>query len=187
VARQHGPWQILNSTEVYRDPWLAVRRDDVIRPDNQPGTHCFVWMKPGVSVLALDNEGNVYLTDEFHYAVGADVLEVVSGGMEPGEAPLEAAKRELVEELGILARRWDELGLVNPFTSIVYSPTSLFLARDLEFVADAPEGSEIIRRVKIPLATARDWALDGKIHHAPSALAILKTVIRLGVTALEPS
>ena len=83
--QQYGPWQIRSSHEVYRDPWIAVRRDEVIRPDGADGTHVLVWMKPGVSVLALDDDGSVYLTDEFHYAIGRDSIELVSGGMEPGE------------------------------------------------------------------------------------------------------
>ena len=68
-VQQYGPWQIRSSREVYRDPWIAVRRDEVIRPDGADGTHVLVWMKPGVSVLALDDDGSVYLADEFHYAI----------------------------------------------------------------------------------------------------------------------
>jgi len=44
--QEHGPWQIVQSQEVYRDPWTAVRKDDVIRPDGQPGTHSVVTIKP---------------------------------------------------------------------------------------------------------------------------------------------
>src|SRR5205807_6953045 len=93
TMQQHGPWQILRSHEIYRDGWLEVRKDDVIRPDGLPGTHGVVRLKPGVSVLALDDENRVYLTDEFHYGVGRHTIEVVSGGREPDEAPLEAARR----------------------------------------------------------------------------------------------
>ena len=72
--KPHGPWTILASQPIYRDPWIAVRRDDVIRPDGQPGTHAVVDIKPGVAVLALDDAGFVYLTDEFHYGVGRHTL-----------------------------------------------------------------------------------------------------------------
>ena len=73
------------------------------------------------------------MTKEFRYAVGQMSLEVVSGGVEEGEEPLAAARRELKEELGIEADEWVELGRVDPFTSMVLSPARLFLARKLHF------------------------------------------------------
>ena len=79
----------------------GLRKDDVIRPDGRNGTHTVVRIKPGVSVLAIDSDRHVHLTDEFHYAIGRHSLEAVSGGTEPGETSLETAQRELREELGI--------------------------------------------------------------------------------------
>ena len=64
--KQHGPWQIVNSSTVYRDPWMTVTKDDVVRPDGVPGTHSVVSIKPGVSVLPMNEDGQVHLTDEFH-------------------------------------------------------------------------------------------------------------------------
>ena len=185
--QQYGPWQIRSSHEVYRDPWIAVRRDEVIRPDGADGTHVLVWMKPGVSVLALDDDGSVYLADEFHYAIGRDSVELVSGGREPGEDPLATAQRELEEELGIRARRWTALGTVDPFTSIVLSPTSLFLAQDLEFVETAPEGTEQIRCVKMTIADAVERVLDGRITHGPSCIAILRTERLIQSSCQQPA
>ncbi len=173
--QQHGPWQIRSSREVYRDPWIAVQRHEVVRPDGNDGTHCVIHQKPGVSVLALDDDGYVYLTDEFHFGVGRDSLEVVSGGIESGEDALGTAQRELQEELGIRAARWDALGTVDPFTSIVVSPTALYLARDLTFGPAAPEATEQIRTVKLPLSEAVQGVLDGRITHAPSCVLLLKT------------
>jgi ADP-ribose pyrophosphatase len=176
----HGPWQIIASHEVYRDPWIRLRKDDVIRPDGRPGTHCVLHLKPGVSVLPLDADGTVCLTQEFHYGVGRETLEVVSGGIEPGEDPLLCAQRELVEELGITATDWTPLGSVDPFTSVVVSPTQLFLARGLTWGATAPEGTERIRPVKLPLETAVDLVWESRITHAPSCVLILKAALFLG-------
>ena len=86
-------------------------------PDGAPGTHVVVVFRHGVSVLLLDDAGFVYLTDEFHYGVGRNTLEVVSGGMEPGEDPLATAQREAVEELGITAREWIDLGWFDALTT----------------------------------------------------------------------
>jgi len=176
--KPHGPWQILKRHEVYRDPWIVLHQDDVIRPDGQPGTFSVVHVKPGVCVLAVDN-GLVYLTEEFHYGVGRTTVEAVSGGIEPGETPLFTAQRELREELGIRAADWLDLGVCDPFTSSVVSPTRLFLARGLEIGEQAPEGTELIRRLNVPLADAVDMVMDGGISHGPSCVLILKTHLLL--------
>src|ERR1019366_7029680 len=119
---ERGPWKIVQSRQIYRDPWIALQVDDVIRPDGKPGIHSIIHLKPGVCVLAKDAERRIYLTEEFHYAVGRVTLEGVSGGCEIGEEPLTTAQRELREELGIVAARWTDLGIVDPFTANVGSP-----------------------------------------------------------------
>jgi ADP-ribose diphosphatase len=176
--KQHGPWQIVESREVYRDPWTRLQRDEVIRPDGQPGTYCVVNLKPGVSVLAIDDEDNVYLTEEFHYGVGRITIEAVSGGIEDGEQPLATAQRELQEELGIEAKQWTDLGTVDPFTANVVSPTQLYLARSLTFGSPNLEGTEQIRCIKLPLQQVMQMTLTGKITHAPSCVLILKVALQ---------
>src|SRR5690606_30879374 len=116
--------------------------------------HSLIRIRPGVSVLPLDAEGNVYLAQEFHYAVGRLSLETVSGGLEDDESPRDGARRELEEEMGIRAAGWTDLGRVDPFTSNVVSPAQLFLAEDLTFGTASPEGTEQIRTVRLPLGEA---------------------------------
>ncbi len=78
---RHGPWTIVKNHKIYQDPWVALQRDDVIRPDGLPGSYSTVEIKPGVTVVALDEQNIVHLTSEFHYAVGRVTLEGVSGGL----------------------------------------------------------------------------------------------------------
>lgn len=169
----HGPWTIKSSSQPYTDPFVQVRLDQVIRPDGNPGQHVVVAMKPGVCVLAVDDRRQVYLTSEFHYGVGRVSLEAVSGGIEPGEDPDETAQRELQEELGLMAQNWQFLSTVDPFTTIVVSPTRLYLVRDLTSVAKAPEGTEQIETVVMPLAECVQLVIKGEISHAPTCVAIL--------------
>ena len=172
--KPHGPWQIVQSTELYRDPWIGVRKDDVIRPDGQPGTYSVVDVKPGVSVLAMDDEQQVYLTEEFHYGVGRVTIETVSGGIEPDEDALGAGKRELREELGIEALEWIDAGLCDPFTASVVSPTKLFIARSLSFGDDNQDGTEQIRCLRMGLDEAVQKVMDSQITHSASCLVLLK-------------
>jgi len=138
----HGPWKILASREVYQDPWIALRRDEVIRPDGNPGTHCVVRLKAGVSVLAVDDDEMVYLTEEFHYGVGRTTLELVSGGIESDEDALLSARRELQEETGLMAARWTALGSILTTPGFCDERIHLFLARELSETTAALEDDE---------------------------------------------
>ena len=178
--REYGPWKIRETREIYEDPWIQLRRDEVIRPDGAPGHYSVVRIKPGVTVLALDDQGQAHLTEEFHYAVGRTTLECVSGGRDGDESPQVAAERELAEELGITAADWTDLGVCDPFTASVLSPTHLFLASKLTFGEPSPEGVEVIRHVTIPLGEAVRKVLSSQITHAPSCLAILKSAVAVG-------
>ena len=169
-----GPWRVLGSTEIYRDPWVVLTKDDVIRPDGRPGTHTVTRFKDGVSVLPLDADGFVFLTEEFHYAQGRRAIEVISGGVEPGEDLLTAAARELREEVGIVAVRWTPLGVVDPLTSQAIAPISMFLAEGLSFVDASPDGTETIRRLRVPFAEVVEMVMRSEITHSGSCVLILK-------------
>ena len=179
--RKHGPWTIRSSEIVYRDPWIEVVRDEVIRPDGKDGTHSVVHLKPGVSVLAIDTDRTVHLTEEFHYGIGRDSVEAVSGGIEEGEDALTSAQRELQEELGFIAERWTEVGCVDPFTTSVVSPTRLFLAENLTHGEANPEGTELIRCVTMSFDEALEAVMTGEITHAPTCVLILKAARQFGL------
>ena len=171
--KKHGPWTIKETNEVYQDPYVKLTLDQVIRPDGDNGQHVVVEIKPGVCVIALDDEGQVHLTREFHYAIGRESVEGVSGGIEPGEDALKCAQRELQEEIGLQAKCWQYLMTVDPFTSIMLSPTRLYLATQLSPIAKSPEGTEVIQPVVMPLADAIHRVQTGAITHAPSCVALL--------------
>jgi 8-oxo-dGTP pyrophosphatase MutT (NUDIX family) len=172
--KDHGPWKIKSSEQRYQDKWVTLRVDQVIRPDKTEGTFAVVDMVQGASTLAIDDEGFVYLTEEFRYAVGRQSIEVVSGAIDEGETPLQTAERELKEEAGIEAQEWIELGRVDPMTSALYAPSWQFIARKLSFGETKPDGSELIKIHKVKLEEAVQMVMDCKIIHAQSCTLILK-------------
>ena len=174
----HGPWTIKHSQDKYADPFIKVRLDAVIRPDGNDGQHVVVTMKPGVCVLAMDNENNVFLTREFHYGIGKYSLEAVSGGIEPGEDPDLTAQRELQEEIGLVASNWEFVTTVDPFTTIVVSPTRLYIASELTTAPKNPEGTELIETIKMPLDEAIKKVNQGEITHAPTCVVLLQAKLR---------
>ena len=178
--KQHGPWKIKSSEVKYKNSWVEVREDAVIRPDGADGNYTVINMKAGASVLPIDDAGNVYLVSEFRYGLGRESVEAAGGAVDDGEEPLTTAKRELEEELGIIAQEWVHLGFVDPFTGMFNSPADLYLARNLSFVSAQQEGTETIKALKIPFAQAAQMVLDSKITHAQSCVLILKAAQYLG-------
>lgn len=175
MTRMKGLWLVEETVQKYKNDWLEVSEDQVVRPDGKAGAFATVRMKPGVSVLAMNDLAQVYLTGEYRYAIEQESIEVVSGGIDEGESPTVAARRELREELGIEAAQWIDLGLVDPFTSAIHSPARLFLARKLSLVKPEPESTEVIRVLKVDLSEAVRMVMESEITHGPSCILILKT------------
>jgi len=174
MRKKKGPWTVTKTRIVYRNPWLTVREDEVIRPDKKRGIFGVVEQAGGVSVVPMDKEGNVYLTKEYHYAVEEISIEVVSGGIDGKETKLQAAKRELKEETGLVAQKWTYLGLENPLTTILISPNYMYLAQDLTQKEPDQEGTETIQVVKLPLRKALRMVMESRITHGASCVALLK-------------
>jgi ADP-ribose pyrophosphatase len=146
----------------------------VVRPDGKPGIFGVVTMLPGVSVIPLDEKGNVYLAKEYHYGVGRVTIEAISGGIEKGESKVTSAKRELKEETGLTAKIWTSLGVVDPFTTVIRSPNYMYCASGLSMGKSHREGTESIRVIKVPMRKALQWVKESKITHSATCVALLK-------------
>ena len=181
MSVKKGPWIVKGSKIVYKNPWMKVREDDVIRPDGNKEIFGVVNMLHGVTVLPLDEEGNVYLTKEYKYATESYQIEGVSGGITGNETKLETAKRELKEELGIIAEEWIDLGFINPYSNAINATTYLFLARKLKFSDYEREGTEEIEVLKMPFTEALDKVMKSEINHGGSVAVILKAKNYLGI------
>lgn len=173
--RENGPWKIKSTTAKYKSELIDLYEDEVIKPNGEPGTYSTVCVKPGVSVLPVDEEGSVYLARDFRYAVGRECVEAVAGAIDEGEPPVDAARRELKEELGIEAADFVELGIVDPMPSLVDSPSHLFLARGrLRFREKELEAGENVRTLKVKLSEALRMVIEGEITHGASCVLILR-------------
>jgi ADP-ribose pyrophosphatase len=173
MEKKNGPWTIKRTQRIYQNEFIEVAEDEVIQPDGKDGKYATVEMKAGVCTLAIDDADNVYLTRQFRYALGAESIEVIAGGMDEG-SPLENAKREAKEELGIEAEEWIGLGTAETDTSIVHSTAHFFVARRLKFTKPEREGTEQMETVKMSFDEALEKVLSGEIKHSLSCLLILK-------------
>ena len=174
MAKKHGPWTIRATHRRFKNDLIELNEDEVAKPDGSEGTYATVSLLEGVAVLAVGDDGTAHFVKEFRYALGRENVEVVAGGVEEGEELIDAARRELREELGIEADEFVELGSVEYATSILKSASTLFLARGLTFTEKDEDSSEIIETVKMPLAEAVARALNGDFIHATTALLVLR-------------
>ncbi|MFT4550189.1 MAG: 8-oxo-dGTP pyrophosphatase MutT (NUDIX family), partial [Verrucomicrobiales bacterium] len=100
--------------------------------------------------------------------------EIPEGGADPGETLLECAQRELREETGIVAARWDPLQEMQVSNSVTTEISTTYIARELTFTDAQPEPTEQLAVRKLPLAEAIDMAIAGEIRDSISVAALLK-------------
>ena len=163
---------------VYQNPWLRFEAHDIVHPNGRPGEHGLVVTPAASAVVAIDGD-DVILTRQARFAVDRVVLEIVKGGADAGETAASAAQRELREEVGLIAARWDDLGEFYELPSIVATPVRVFLARDLTPVATDLEEVESIEAVRMPFAAALQATETGGISDALTAAALLRAAHRL--------
>ena len=172
----NNPWKTLSTREVYSNPWIRVREDQVINPSGNPGIYGVVEYKNrAVGVIPIDDEGFTWLVGQYRYTHDIYEWEIPEGGCPEGESLIECAKRELLEETGIIARDYemifDGIQLSN---SVSNEKAWIFVARGLSFVNATPEETEKIEVKKVPLAQAIEMALNGDIRDAMSVAGLLK-------------
>jgi 8-oxo-dGTP pyrophosphatase MutT (NUDIX family) len=177
-----NPWQTLSSREVYDNNWIKVREDTVVRPDGERGIYGVVHFKNiAVGVLALEDE-EMYLVGQYRYTLESYSWEIPEGGCLEGEEPLRAAQRELDEETGLRAERWDKLCVAHLSNSVSDELAVIFLASGLTQGEHNPEGTEQLNVRRVHVDEALRMALAGEITDAMSLLAIFQ----YGLTRARP-
>jgi 8-oxo-dGTP pyrophosphatase MutT (NUDIX family) len=169
-----GPWKVLDTREVYRNPWIRVREDQVLRPDGHPGIYGVIETEPAVAIVALTEDERVYLVGQYRYPTQTYAFEVISGFAEAGEELLAAAQRELREEAKLQALKWVSLGRSEISNSVTDQVGFVWLARGLSPCDGTPEGTEELTLKTLPLAEAVRAAQSGEIHQALTVVALFR-------------
>jgi len=126
------PWRKISAQVVHKNPWWQVRADQVICPDGRRGVYYVADLRHFVSVFPLANDGkSLYLIRQWRYPIDQNSWESSQGTINRAEMPLAAAKRELREETGFTAKKWNKIGfsyLANGFANQAFY---IYVARDL--------------------------------------------------------
>ena len=170
-----NPWKTLSTKEVYKNSWIRVREDQVIRPDGKPGIYGVVETRIATGVLALTDDNQVYLVGQYRYPLDEYSWEIIEGGSDPGETPLATIQRELREEAGLVAEDWEQLGgefaLSNCYSA---ERAYLFIARGLKEVGSNPDGTEVLKIKKVPFAELLRMVDRGEVKDAMTIVAALR-------------
>ncbi|MEO1514248.1 MAG: NUDIX hydrolase [Bacteroidota bacterium] len=171
-----NPWTTLNIQTAYENPWIKVTHRDVLTPSNTEGIYGLVHFKNlAIGIIPLDDEYNTWLVGQYRYTLEEYSWEIPEGGCPLGTAPLDSAKRELLEETGIQAERWTKILDMTTSNSVTDERGMTFIAQGLHFGQAMPEDTEELEIRKLPFAEALDMVMRGEITDSLSMVSLLKT------------
>lgn len=175
MNRETNTWQKLSTRNIYENPWIKVEEDQIINPAGKAGIYGKVLFKnKAIGILAIDNEGFIYLVGQFRYPLNEYSWEIPEGGCPIGEEnPIEAAKRELKEETGLIAEKWSLLNRIHTSNSVTDEEGFIFLAENLSQHSAEPEETEDLKVKKVLLSDAVQMVLKSEITDSISMAAIL--------------
>jgi ADP-ribose pyrophosphatase len=173
----------ISTSPVYNGKIINVRKDAVELVNGARADREVVEHSGGVCVLPLTECDQVIMVKQFRYPYKTAILEIPAGKLEPGENPLECGKRELLEETGFVAKRFDFLGKLYPTPAYCTEVIHMYLARGIceEHSENCPglDPDEFLDVVRLPFDKVIDMIFTNEILDAKTQIAMLKTKILL--------
>ena len=165
MADEHSDYteHRLTGELVYDGSMLKVHKDRVRLPGGATAGREWVQHPGAVIIIPLLDANTVIVERQFRYAVGRHMYELPAGKIEPGEAPLATAQRELIEECGYTAASWRHLATLHPCVGYSDERFELYLARELTHVGRALDEGEFLDVVPMSIDETRAAVLDGRI------------------------
>ena len=175
MASAQNPWQTLEREVVYENDWIRVAENQVINPSGNRGIYGVVHFKSrACGILALDSDDHTWLVGQYRYALGQYSWELPMGGVAHGEALLAGAQRELREETGLTAERWEKILDVDISNSVSDETGHVFVATELTRGEPAFEETEDISIRRLSFDAALAMVESGEIRDLLSAAGILR-------------
>jgi ADP-ribose diphosphatase len=165
--------ELLERQYLYNGRILNLRVDKVRVPNGSQAIREVVEHPGAVVIVAIDDAGQVLLVRQYRHAIGRDVLELPAGTLEKNEPPEVAAPRELKEETGCTARRWELITRFFSSPGMLTEEMHVYLARDLIEGKFEPMDDEDLHQERLPLPEAVARVRRGEFVDAKSIIGLL--------------
>ena len=162
----------LTSEMLYDGRIMKLYKDSVELENGKTSVREYIRHSGGASIMAVDAEENVYFVTQYRYPYAAEIFEIPAGKLEKGEAPLTCAERELEEEAGLKADKFELIATVYPTPSYTDEKLYVYLATGLTETAAHLDEGEFLGVEKMPFEKAYSMAVSGEIHDAKTLVAI---------------
>ena len=182
--KSENPWTIHRTEEKYDNPWIRVVEHQVTNPSGNPGIYGVVQFKNlAVAVIPVDDEGFTWLVGQYRFPTGTYEWEIPEGGGRLDGDPVECARRELREETGLLAARYQSILEMQLSNSTTDERSISFLATGLTPGPSAPEDTEKLAVRRVPLEEAIRMAFSNEMKDclAVASLLQLDALLRRGL------
>ena len=163
----------VESKVAYDGGLLKVMRDSIRLPDGGSAWREYVVHPGAVMMLAFLDDETILLERQYRYPHRKHFIELPAGKLEPGEPPLETAKRELIEECGYEAAEWLPIAAIDPSIGYADEIIYLFGARGLKHVGHALDEGEHLTTFPAKIADALEWVRDGIITDSKTAFGLM--------------
>lgn len=162
----------LSSRELFKGRIIKVREDRVLLPDGTESTREIVEHSGAVAIVALDSEGNLRMVRQYRKPLEEVLLEIPAGTLEVGEDPMDCAQRELAEETGLRAEKWEIILAYYSAPGFCNERLHLFMASQLIEGETDLDRDEFLESVKVPLTEAYKLIFQGQIKDGKSIIGI---------------
>lgn len=179
---QETPTEPIETTRkkrvVYEGKIVNVRSDDVLLPSGKTAKREVVMHPGGAAIVVMDSDDRILLVKQYRYAVGETLYEIPAGKLDKGEYPLQAAKRELLEETGLVAENLTPLGFVYSSCGFTDERIYLYLCRDFTVGEACPDEDESVTTVWMSVKEVLQKIEDGEIPDAKTQIGVFRAIQR---------
>lgn len=173
-------WKTVKSKEVYRTPWIAVTDNKIIDPSGNEGVYGVVhFQNLAVGVIPLDAENNTWIVGQYRYPMNSYSWEIPEGGGNLNVAPIDSAKRELLEETGIVAKNWELILEMDLSNSASTEKAFIYVAKGLKFEEANPDDNEDLQIIKLPFDELYERVISGEIRDSLTVAGVLRLKLLL--------